>query len=248
MQFIQLVLSLIVLGFFYVRMIKREQPSQISVLQAVLPVAGGMASVPLSFSMFLGISRFFMSMGVSLGGLPVFAKSIAQAFFSAGLPEELAKLLIMIIAILIFRKKIRNVYEYILIGAAVGMGFTMLEEFFYGDGGLASLIRLATIAAHMVFGIIMAGFLGSAAYKRKTKTGSGIVEFVLALIVPIVVHTLYDSFTATNNLLSSSDETEQMIGIALAVIVSIAAFVLQIIVLLRFKKNTDKYCDMRLSD
>lgn len=247
MAIIQLVLASVILGVIYIRMIKREQPSPIPVVQAVLPVAGGMASVPVSFMMFLGLSSLFMSIGISLKGLPPVPKSIAQAFFAAGLPEEAAKLCVMLIVMLIFRRKFRNVYEYILAGAAVGTGFTMLEEFFYGSGGLASLLRLATIAAHMLFGIIMAECLGIAAYKRASKNGSGIPECALAVIVPIVIHTLYDSFTANNNLLDSGNDAETAFGMVLAAVGTLLLFALQIIVLVRLKKNTDRYCDMKLN-
>ena len=66
MAIIQLVLASVILGVIYIRMIKREQPSPIPVVQAVLPVAGGMASVPVSFMMFLRLSSLFMSIGISL--------------------------------------------------------------------------------------------------------------------------------------------------------------------------------------
>ena len=139
------------------------------------------------------------------------------------------------------RKDKRNVYEYILIGAAVGTGFTLLEDFFYGSGGLAALLRLATIGCHMMFGIIMAEFLGKAAYKRSEKKGSGIAECVLALIVPIVIHTLYDAFTANKNLLSSGKDADEMFGMILAAVVTLVFFALQIGVVLRTKKNADTF-------
>lgn len=50
-----------------------------------------------------------------------------------------------------FREKIKNVYEYVLIGAAVGFGFTLFEEFCYGfDQDITTLGRLFTVAAHMI--------------------------------------------------------------------------------------------------
>lgn len=245
MAIIQLVLALVVLGFIYVRMIKREEP-EISIPQAGIPVVLGAISVPLSFMLFMGTADALMGAGFSFDGMNLLIKSIFRAFISAGLPEEIAKLAFMILTIILFRSRIRNVYEYILIGAAVGMGFTLLEEFFYGSGGLSSILRLATVAAHMVFGIIMARHLGMAAYKRKTGSGSAFIEYVLALFVPIVIHTLYDAFTATSAFLSSKDDNVVAIGMALAIADLIVLFVLQFKVILGLKKDTVKYCSMNV--
>ena len=151
----------------------------------------------------------------------------------------------MIIAILIFRSKIRNVYEYILIGAAVGFGFTLLEEFFYGSGGLSTMIvRLICIAAHMVFGMIMAKHLGLARYNRKTGNGSAAKEYILAVLIPIIIHTLYDAFIATNVMMGSENGTSQMIGMGLAIAATVVLFIIQIRVIVQFKKNAEKYCSM----
>lgn len=40
--------------------------------------------------------------------------------------EEISKLIPIIVILLIFRKKVKNVYEYILIGACVGIGFAII--------------------------------------------------------------------------------------------------------------------------
>ena len=43
-------------------------------------------------------------------------RSFYSAFFSAGLPEEAAKLIMIVITLVVFRSKVKNVYEYCLIG------------------------------------------------------------------------------------------------------------------------------------
>ena len=60
-----------------------------------------------------------------------FIQSLERAFILAGM-EEISKLILIIVILLIFRKKVKNVYEYILIGACVGIGFAIIEEFTYG--------------------------------------------------------------------------------------------------------------------
>lgn len=248
MAIIQLILSVAVLGILYFRMIKREVPEQISIIQAGVPVAFGMASFWVSFQLFLAIGGLLTKSGLSLKGLPSAAASFIQALIMAGLPEELAKFAFIIIAIILFRSKIKNVYEYILIGAGVGAGFTLLEEFYYGeDAEIATVVfRILTIASHMIFGVIMAKHLGFAAYNKAAGRGPAAGECILALIIPMVIHTLYDSLTATNTMMTGKDNKTVMIGIILSVAATAALFILQFIVLIGVKKNTEKYCDMKL--
>ena len=69
-------------------------------------------------------------------------RSVIAAFISAGLPEEITKFLMILLTLRIFRGRVRNVYEYILAGAAVGFGFTLLEEFLYGSSaGISAITR-----------------------------------------------------------------------------------------------------------
>ena len=109
-------------------MIDWEYPLKISKAQAIVPVGLGILSLPLSFAIFFLIAYIGRNVfGVSLGDGPLFLASFNSALFSAALNEELAKLIFALIGILIFRKSINNVYDYILIGGAVGFGFTIVE-------------------------------------------------------------------------------------------------------------------------
>ena len=248
MPIIQLVISLIVLGFLYSRMIRRESPEPVSKAQAAVPVFLGAVSTVLSFLLFLGIGYLLDKAGVVTKQLPAFIRSVVAAFISAGLPEEITKFLMILLTLLIFRGRIRNVYEYILIGAGVGFGFTLLEEFLYGSAeGVTAIVRLLTVASHVVFGIIMARHLGTAKYNKIKGSGSVTGEYVLALIVPILLHTLYDAGTATNAYMNSGNEDDELIGIVIALVVTVALFIVQIAVPVRLKKNTEKYCGMRIS-
>ncbi|MBQ4424844.1 MAG: PrsW family intramembrane metalloprotease [Lachnospiraceae bacterium] len=249
MPVVQLIISLIVLGILYSRMIRRESPGPIAKTQAIVPVILGAVSTVLSFLLFLAIGFSLDKAGFSSQHLPAFIRSVIAAFISAGLPEEITKFLMILLALLVFHSRLRNVYEYILIGAAVGLGFTLLEEFFYGsDSVVTAIARLITIASHMVFGIIMAKHLGTAKYNRIKGSGSVTGEYVLAFLVPILLHTLYDAGTATNVYMNSGDEDAELIGIAIALAVTVALFIVQIVVLVRLKRNTEKYCGMVISN
>ena len=249
MPIVQFAVALIVLGFLYSRMIRRESPDKITKTQAVVPVVLGAVSTVLSFLLFLGIGFLLDKAGFSTQHLPNFIRSVVAAFISAGFPEEITKFLMILLTLLLFRRRIRNIYEYILIGAAVGFGFTLLEEFLYGSSaGITAIARLITVASHMVFGIIMARHLGTAKYNKIKGSGSVAGEYALALLVPILLHTLYDAGTATNAFFNSGNEDAELIGMAFALVVTVVLFILQIVVLIRLKRNTEKYCRMVISN
>lgn len=243
MAIIQTIASVIILGILYKRMIGRESPAPIQKWQALIPILLGVISLPLSFAMVMANGAVTKGMGIDTAAFPLAAHSAYAAFFGAGLPEEVAKLLIILLCLLIFRSKVRNVYEYMLIGAAVGFGFTLFEEFLYGGETVSAIARLVTIAAHMVYGILMAKHLGQAKYYKKSGQGSPVKEYIFALLIPVALHTFYDAGTVNNKFLSGGDK-DLAIGIALAAVAAIVMFAVQIIVLVKLKKNAEKYCDM----
>ena len=247
MAIIQFVLTLFLLGTVYVRMVRRETPEPVSRAQAVLPVVFGIIAVPVSFLLLALVGGLLNLAGISFTGLPAVPRSVVGAFFLAGFTEETAKLLFILLTVFLFRRKIRNVYEYILIGAAVGFGFALLEEFFYGADGILALFRLFTVGAHMIFGMIMAGHLGAAAWKKAAGTGGAALDSVLAVVLPMTIHTLFNASNVTNRLLNSDDDVEQLIGMLIALAATVILFAAQFIIIRRFKKNAEKYCGMILN-
>ena len=65
--------------------------------------------------------------------------------------------------------------------------------------------------------------------------------------MPAAAHTLLDACTATNRLLGSSDEAEQLFGLLLGLGAVAVMFALQIRVLRAFKRKAGEYCGMRLN-
>ena len=65
-------------------------------------------------------------------------------------------------------------------------------------------------------------------------------------MVPMLLHTLYDATNATNRFLQSTDESLEAIGVMIGILGVVFMLVVQILVLVRFKKNTEKYCAMSL--
>ena len=102
MAIIQLILALIILGFIYRWMIRNEIPEPISKPQAAVPVVLGVLSVPVSFIFVLILGTLLLKIGYSKTEVPMVVRSVVAAFFGAGFPEEIAKLLMIVITILIF--------------------------------------------------------------------------------------------------------------------------------------------------
>ena len=244
MAIVQLAISLLVLGILYRRMVRREPPPPISKAQALVPIVLGVLSLPLSFVFVLANANFFASMGYTKEAHSLLFRSVFSAFFTAGLPEEIAKFLMILLTLFIFRAKVRNVYEYILVGAAVGFGFTVFEEFIYGSGSIAtSIMRDLLVTLHMLLGILMGKHLGLARYCKTTGKGSAAREYALALLVPILIHTLYDA-SVLNQYLETEDDNLLLIGLVIAVAALVILFVLQFVALIRLKRNAEKYSAM----
>lgn len=243
---ISFVLCLIIIGILYRNMIAWEGDYRISRGQALLPVFLGLLSVPISFIFALIIGLCFRSVtGFAPSEGPALLASFNHALFSAAMSEELAKLLITLIVLCIFRKKLRNVYEYMLIAGAVGFGFILIEDFVYSVSLPVLLMRLPGITVHMMLGLAMGRHLGLARYNKVTGRGSVLKEYLLAFFVPVVWHTVFDFFGA-NMLIHAGDNVETMtaeiqrttyIGAGMVLIAVIPIFFFQFYIFRRLKKN-----------
>ena len=245
MAVIQLVISLVILGILYVRMIRREVPEPIGKAQAVVPVLLGLLSILVSVLLIIGLGQLALAVGFSAKNIenPVL-RALTRAFLGAGLVEELAKLLMILLSFALFRPK--NVYEYILVGAAVGTGFTVHEEILYA-GSLAGIWRMATVAMHMVYGVIMAYRLGAARCKTLRGEGGAAKERVLAFVIPALLHTAYDACTVFNPVVDMTGDdygAPELAGLAAGVVAILVGTVWQIIVLVQLKKRAASYSAM----
>ena len=243
---ISFVLCLIIIGILYRNMIAWEGDYRISRGQALLPVFLGLLSVPISFIFALIIGLCFRSVtGFAPSEGPALLASFNHALFSAAMSEELAKLLITLIVLCIFRKKMRNVYEYMLIAGAVGFGFTLIEDFVYSAGLSGLVMRLPNITAHVMLGLAMGRHLGLARYNKVTGRGSVVKEYLLAYFVPVFCHTVFDFFAA-NMLIHAGDNVETIteeiqrttyIGAGMVLIIVVPIFFFQFYIFRRLKKN-----------
>ncbi|WP_037355729.1 PrsW family glutamic-type intramembrane protease [Selenomonas sp. FC4001] len=246
MELIQMLLAAIILGIIYKKMRKWEVGATIGKKQALLPIGLGVLSTILAFAVTLAIGYGLTVEGYSLSDIQdPFLKAFVSAFLRAGLTEEFAKLLMILWAICILKPK--NVYEYALIGGATGFGFTLLEEMVYGES-IMTLFRLTDVAMHMSMGIIMGKYLGLGKYNRE----NGLLyksSYVIALAVPVLIHTIYDALTVYNPAIAveGMDDESMAFWIIMGLIVILCAFVFQIVIIKGMKREAPRLSEMLLT-
>lgn len=251
MEILSAGLTIVILGFLYWRMIKREPPERIGAFQALVPIVLGVVSMFIGALATVLLAKSLGGMANMMAGIRGFGGSLLRSFLMAGFTEETAKLLMIPLALVVLKSRVKNVYEYVLIGAAVGFGFAAAEEFYYGGSGaessaadyVALVGRMISVPAHMTFNMVMGEFLGRARFNRLTGKGSPALDCVLAVLIPMGVHTLYDACTVFNSKLM----TGEMSGILMALAGYVGLMIFEIVVLIRFRKNTEKFCGMRIS-
>lgn len=144
------------------------------------------------------VSIFFSSLLLLLGLYteePASAgEHLMDAFFGAALPEETAKLVLL----LLFLRRNPDFDEWvdgIVYAACLGLGFAALENVFYLFNNLSDWAAVGTlraflsIPAHFFFAVTMGYFVSRASFGDSAKRNRNLA---LALICPVVLHTLYD--------------------------------------------------------
>ena len=246
MAIIQLLLAVIILGAIYKKMMGWNTSGAISKKQAYLPVALGVVSTILAFFVVLGIALLFLRLGYTVESIQNPAlHAVVSAFLKAGLSEELAKLLMILLSIKVLHP--RNVYECALIGGAVGIGFTLHEEFLYG-GSLMGLSRFITLLVHMALGIVMGKCIGMGMHRKQTGMPYRSL-YAFSVMMPMAIHTIYDACTACNPALKELEHADDAVvaGELLAGLMCVAcAAVWQCLVVRSLKKHASEYSAMNL--
>jgi hypothetical protein len=125
------------------------------------------------------------------GFITPFSRSVFDAFFQAGFPEELSKLIILYWLVW-KRKEFDQHYDGIIYAVFVSMGFAFVENLMYVyDGGMGVALMRAVLAVpgHGFFAVVMGYYFSLAKFKEGAKK----VEFMIkCLLVPVIMHGLYD--------------------------------------------------------
>ena len=178
--------ALALLYFIYRKDDLRTEPPKQIVRAFLLGMAAALASMLVSAPLLqLGL---YSEEATTVGG------HLACAFFGAGFPEELAKLLFLW---LFLRKNLffDEWVDGIVYAASLGLGFAALENIFYLFDNLDQWLAVGilrafmSIPAHFFFAVTMGYFVSRAFFGDIQKSRW---NFALALICPVVLHTLYD--------------------------------------------------------
>ena len=238
-------IAFVLCAVVYVKMVKREVCRTLG-LKSIIPVVLGFIAPFIMLALMIGFRIAVISIAGQEFALRIpnlVLHSLAKAFFGAGFPEELTKLVLALIAVAIVRPK--NVYTYALMFIGVGFGFTALEEIVYGGGNdLMSLVRLPGFALHMIFGMVMGLNLGLAKFNRIHKSGPAFGLVLSGLILPVLWHTVYDAASVENAGILSEDDMVVAVSIIAFVVVEVLSVVYQFILLGRFRKKSSEYSKM----
>ena len=243
---VSFLLSLLV----YVRMVRREIPEPLGKKQAIIPMAVGLAA-PILATMLVILFGLIIKATINkpLSGLSdsLIYKSLVTSFIGAGFTEEFVKFLLLLLLVKILKPK--NVYEYVLFGVGIAVGFTLLEEVTYGGNGgaITSLVRIPAFGMHLVFALLMGSHFAIARYNKQNGLGGIGMHRFLGLFLPMLFHTIFDASTVDNTALMVEDETTNATGFMILVGVVLVSVILQFVMFVWFKKKTEEYCGMQLN-
>ncbi len=170
-----------------------------------------------------------------------FLGGFLTSLLTAALLEEVSKYIFFRLAI--FKNEETKCWlDVIIASTVVGIGFTLMEDVTYSMFGDGNVIR-AFLPMHILFQIIMGYFYGKARVNKSFK------NHVLALVAPILCHTLYDTFLLSIKIVVEKQGVEEVTKLTAeelmtkpyfnelvvmfcgAIIVTIVLFVLMIVLL-----------------
>ena len=144
-------------------------------------------------------------------------------FFIVGMSEELSKYLLLVVVVVAF-KSIKEPQDGIIQGAAVGLGFSAVENFTYAleFGPITTVLRsISASGGHMIYGALAGFFLGGAVYANLEVEDKRAKELAfLSVFLVAVLHALYNSalrWTSSNERLEGMAIAIDLVGLILAI-------------------------------
>lgn len=135
-------------------------------------------------------STFFSGMVPGSIEAGPFMSAAYTAIFRAAIPEELSKF-IMLYALIWNNRHFDDMFDGIVYGSVVGLGFAALENIMYVmDFGPSVIISrgLLAVPGHFFFGVTMGFFFALAKFLPNDRKKC----LALTLIAPMLLHALYD--------------------------------------------------------
>ncbi|TGB04509.1 glutamic-type intramembrane protease PrsW [Halobacillus salinus] len=120
----------------------------------------------------------------------VFQSPLLRSFFLAGLIEEFFKWFFLLFVVY-QHSDFDHHYDGIIYAVAISLGFATIENVIYlfSNGIEIAILRAVfPVSSHALFGIIMGYYMGKAKFAEAHRTRC----LVLALFIPVSLHTVYD--------------------------------------------------------
>jgi hypothetical protein len=145
------------------------------------------------------------------------ASSLFHAFVLAAVPEEAAKLCLFV-GIVLRHEDVDPEQDCIVAGGWLGLGFALVENFFYVSQhhewlAIAGMRMATAVPVHVAFGLTMGALVARA------RNGDG--SWAAAIGVPVLLHGFYDWPLGT----SETASTQMRIALEIPVLLVMAAMV-----------------------
>lgn len=173
----------------------RDKYESEPIKKILLTFFAGMLAVPLDlFTIFIfKLDNYSLHFSTPVG------QQIADAFFSAALPEELSKFVILFMLIW-WSKDFNERMDGIVYSVCVSMGFATVENIMYvmNDPSCAVGRALFAVPGHFLFAVLMGFFLSLAKFTEKRRS----LNWAMTLFAPILAHGIYDSIVMVSGVTS----------------------------------------------
>ena len=184
---------IVLLAYIYKKDKYEKEPISMLILAFVL----GIIAIPLDLIMVAIINMIWNSDYV-----------FYQAFFEAGIPEELCKWLLFMLVIW-RNKNFNEFFDGIVYACFIGLGFACVENIMYlfntesfGSAFATGLLRaLLSVPGHFLFAVIMGYFLGMAKFKPTLRSK----YLIFSIIFPIIAHGIFDYLLMLASAVSDDD-------------------------------------------
>lgn len=126
-------------------------------------------------------------------------QQIATAFFSAAIPEEISKFVILFLLVW-WSKDFNERMDGIVYAVCVSMGFATVENVLYvfEDPSCAWGRALFAVPSHFLDAVLMGFFLSLAKFTVKHKFRN----WIMTLLAPILAHGIYDAILMVSDVVS----------------------------------------------
>ena len=185
--------SLILLWYVYIKDKIEKEPLYLLILLFLGGVIGCISSITIS-ALF---KKWLSFLDLSYSSMNIF-QIIFKLLFTIAIVEEGIKWLVNYVTIW-HNKNFNHIYDPIVYATFVALGFATLENIIYGftfrsHGFVPIIMRgIISVPSHAVFGVFMGYYLGiSKNAIESSKPKQSRKYCILSVIVPIILHFIYD--------------------------------------------------------